>query len=198
MDFLAGGGNTMKRKYSWPLLIVGAVALMTLALGGEGRLWGQKAESETISAAAGSFVFTLTTAEQSLGEYSACSGLGSSNDIEEQMVVAPSGVIIAQKIAGALQWQPIRLKCDGPGTAAAWQWRRTAEDMGSAAAAREGIITMLGPGSPQPIAQWSFHRGWPARLVFDGTQQELVIIHEGLVFGGTTASGGAVPAGRTR
>ena len=58
------------------------------------------------------------------------------------------------------------------------------------AALRDGRITLYQAGSTQPLAQWSFTRGWPAALVFNGTEEELVIVHEGLTLGGTTGGGG--------
>jgi hypothetical protein len=188
----------MRRKYSWHLLIVCSVAVMTFALAGEGRLWGQKVDL-TGAAVAGtdSFVYLLEVQGQLLGEFSQCSGLGSSHGIEEQVVVMPPGIVVAQKTPGALEWHPIVLKCNGPAGEAVWQWRKTMESSGLVSSVREGQITMLTVGSSQPIAAWTFKKGWPARLVFNGTQQELVIVHEGLELGGSTG-GATAPAGRTR
>ncbi len=188
----------MRRKYSWHLLIVCSVGVMAFALAGEGRLWGQKVDSAGVAiASAEAFVYVLEAQGQPMGEYSQCAGLGSSHEIEEQVVVTTSGIIVSQKTPGALEWHPIVLRCNGPAEPAVWQWRRAMENMGLHESVREGRITMFAAGSSQPIAVWTFTKGWPARLVFNGTQQELVIVHEGLAFGGATG-GTTVPISRTR
>jgi hypothetical protein len=188
----------MRRKYSWHLLVVCSVAVIAFALAGEGRLWGQKVESAAVAiGGTDPFVYVLEVQGQPMGEFIQCSGLGSSHEVEEQVTVMPPGIVVVQKTPGALQWHPIMLRCNGPAGPALWQWRKAMENSGLPASVREGRITMFAAGSSQPIAVWTFTKGWPARLVFNGTQQELVIIHEGLAFGGETG-GMTVPASRTR
>ena len=72
----------MKRKYIWPIIIC-SVVLISLALLGDLRLWGQSVNVESLSAvSSGSIYFHLQI--DGLGiveEYNACSGLGSSSGI---------------------------------------------------------------------------------------------------------------------
>ena len=188
----------MNRSYRWSVLLAGGAVLMVLALVGDGRLWGQRADAESISIAGSeSFVYLLELQGQPMGEYAECSGLGSRHKVEEQAAVTTRGTIVVQTTPGALQWQRIILKRSKPGDAAIWQWRKVMEDVGVAAALRDGRITLYQAGSTQPLAQWSFSRAWPAALVFNGSEEELVIVHEGLTLGAATGGGGT-PARATR
>lgn len=188
----------MNRRYHWSVLLAGVAVLMALALVGDGRLWGQATETESISIAGGeSFVYLLELQGQPMGEYAECSGLGSRHKVEQQAAVTPRGTIVVQATPGALQWERITLKRSTPSSAAVWQWRKLMEDVGVAAALRDGRITLYQAGSTQPLAQWSFSRAWPAALVFNGSEEELVIVHEGLTLG-TTTSGGTGTSRATR
>jgi hypothetical protein len=187
----------MKRNYSWSLAVAGAVVLTTFALIGDGRLWGQKAENEDIAIAAGGTVFLLDVSGDQMGEFSLCSGLGSSNLVDTATVVLPSGMEVLQQAPGVLQRHRITLRGMGPGSPAAWQWRTIMDSGGFNAAVREGQITMFEAGSSQPVAAWVFHKGWPASLIFEAGELKLEIIHEGLEMVG--AGGGVVaPKARTK
>lgn len=180
----------MNRTVRWSILVAGGAALMALSLVGEGRLWGQKADARAISAAGGeTFVYLLELAGQQMGEYAQCSGLGSQHEVDEQAAVTTRGTIVVRATPGALQWYRITLKRPTPGDVQIWAWRRTMEEIGQAAALRDGRITLYQAGSTQPLAQWSFTKGWPASLVFNGAEEELVIVHEGLVLGATPGAG---------
>lgn len=181
----------MNRRVRWSVLVAGSAVLMALALTGDGRLWGQKAQAQSISVAgAESLVYLLELQGQQMGEYAECSGLGSHHELEERAVVTATGGVVIQNAPGVLQWHKIVLKRSTPSEAGIWQWRKIMETTGLAASLREGRITLYKAGSTQPLAQWSFIRGWPAALVFNGTEEELVIVHEGLTLGGTTSGGG--------
>ena len=66
------------------------------------------------------------------------------------------------------------------------------EETGLSSALRNGRILLYGPGSSTPLAKWTFTAGWPASLIFDGSQEELVIVHEGIERDGAgTSTGGA-------
>lgn len=171
----------MGRKYSWPLIVLCSVVVISLAWISEDRLWGQKAEAGALSVAAGdSYEFQLELEGLPVEIYSECSGLGSSNEIDEDMSWTDTGFPITQKTPGALQWHNIRLRREGPGSTNIWMWRKALEDGSLSSTIRNGSITMVRPGSLEPLARWEFHNGWAARLVFDGTVEELIIVHEGL------------------
>lgn len=187
----------MNRRVHWSILLAGGVILMTLALIGDGRLRGQKAEAQPISTAGSeSLVYVLDLQGEPMGEYIECSGLGSHHEIEERAVVAPTGSVIMQGAPGALQWHRIALKRSAPGDIRIWQWRKTMEEVGLSPSLREGRITLYQAGSMQPLAQWTFRRGWPASLTCDGGEEELVIVHEGLTRSGTTGTGGTTTPSR--
>lgn len=181
----------MNHRYHWSVLLAGGAVLITLALIGDGRFWGQKADAQPISIAGEeSFVFLLELQGQPMGEYAECSGLGSHHKVEEQAAVTTRGTIVVQATPGALQWQRITLRRPTPGNVGVWQWRKTMEDAGVATALRDGRITLYRAGSTQPLAQWNFTRAWPASLIFNGSQEELVIVHEGLSLAGATGGTG--------
>jgi len=183
----------MRRRYFWPLLLACSLALITLALAGEGQKADPTAPAE---AAPGPFVYVLETDGQLIGEFTSCVGLGSSNEIEEQTAITTNGQIVTKAGFGALQWPPIRLRREGPGDVAVWQWRKMVESMGLNAPPRTGHISMYTAGSTQSLAVWSFQKAWPVRLVCDEGRLELVIIHDGLSLAGTEPA--TRTAGRTR
>ncbi len=170
----------MNRRYYWLVLFAGGAALTALALVGDGRLWGQPAQAPSISINSESFVYRLELQGQPVGEYTECSGLGSHHEIEEQVVITAAGAVVMESTPGVLRWHKIILRRTTPSDAAIWQWRQIMEDKGLASSLRDGRISLYGAGSSTPLAQWTFTQGWPASLVFDGSQEELVIVHEGL------------------
>ena len=185
----------MNRTYHWFLLLTGTIALIALAIGGEDRLWGQKVDVQSIAAAGSdSFVYVLDLGEQQT-EYEECLGLGSTTEIMEQTMVTPPGVVVAQKIPGALEWSAITLKRSTPSDGTVWQWRKIMEMDGLNSALRDGQIHLYSAGSVQPLGTWRFEKGWPAELTFGGSVEKLVIVHEGLELVG---AGGAPTRPPTR
>jgi phage tail-like protein len=177
-------------KHCGIVLAISGVLLAALVLVDGGQFGIGRAAAQPVSiAGAESFVFVLELQGQQAGEYIECSGLGSHNEVEEQITVTAGGAVVVGETPGALQWHRITLKASTPGNVTVWQWRKTMETTGLTAARREGRVILYQAGSSQPLAQWTFQKGWPASLDFDGTSEELVIVHEGLVLGGST--GGA-------
>jgi phage tail-like protein len=170
----------MKRKYIWPIIIC-SVVLISLVLFGNLRLWGQSVNVESLSAVpSGSIYFHLQIDGLGIVEiYNTCSGLGSSNDIDEDAIIAYDDVAI-KKIPGMLRWNNITLKRTYPSDTRIWSWRKAMEDGNLNEAIRNGVIAMLRAGSSEPLAQWRFTNGWAASLVFNDSEEELIIVHEGL------------------
>jgi len=50
------------------------------------------------------------------------------------------------------------------------------------------ILWQSASGSSTPLARWTFAAGWPASLVFNDNEEELVIVHGGLVRGDRPAA----------
>ena len=181
----------MRRKYSWPVLVIGSAFLISLALLGEGRLWGQKAGAGSLVASgADSYVFRLELQYGLEQDFTECLGLGSSNDIEETTGIVEPGIVFTAKAPGTLHWQNITLRRDSPSDPDLWYWRRATENLNLEMAIQDGSITMLTAGSAEPVAEWKFRNGWAARLTFSGSREELVIVHEGLE---RTGMGGVMP-----
>ncbi|MBN2128448.1 MAG: phage tail protein [Sedimentisphaerales bacterium] len=185
----------MRRKYSWPLLAVCGIVLVSLALTDSGELWGQKADGQAlVLAGSDSYIFRLQLQQGIEQDYTECAGLGSSNAIEEATRIASSGVLFTEKTPGTLEWDNITLRRAGPSSPGVWQWRMAMENLNLDMAIQNGTITVLTIGSPEPVAQWSFRAGWAARLTFNGSREELVIVHDGLQRIGT--EGGPPPSRR--
>ncbi len=179
----------MNRRCLWFVLCAGVAALTTWTLVGDDPLWGQPADDASIAIASESFVYVLELANTKTGEYTECSGLGSYHEVEEQPGMMMTGSVVMESTPGALHWQQITLRRPTPSDVAIWQWRQTMEEKGLSSATRSGRVTLYGPGSSTPLARWTFTAGWPASLVFDGEQEELVIVHGGLVREGSTGTG---------
>jgi phage tail-like protein len=167
----------MKRKYIWPIIIC-SVVLISLVLFGNLRLWGQSINLESLSAVpSGSIYFHLQIDGLGIVEiYNTCSGLGSSNDINEDY----DGSVFIKKTPGMLRWNNITLKRTYPSDTMIWSWRKAMEDGNPNDAIRDGVIVMFRAGSSEPVAQWRFTNGWVASLIFNGSEEELIIVHEGL------------------
>jgi len=180
----------MKRRYLWLLTIVCSVVLIGLALVGNSRLWGQSADVQSSALADGNYVFRLELGGLAVADYSECFGLGSSNETEESIVQTTAGIMTKKKTSGVLEWHDITLKRTGPSGTAVWSWRRAMEDGNRGQATRDGSIVMYGAGSSQPLARWTFSKGWASSLTIEGSVEELTIVHEGLVLVGTTSGGG--------
>jgi phage tail-like protein len=131
--------------------------------------------------AANPVTFSLDIGGQYAGTYDECRGLGSSNDVEEAVIETPGGVTVRQKTAGALEWHNITLKRSEPSGVTVWSWRKAMEDGDVNDAIRDGAITLWRTGSlGEPLARWEFRNGWVAALSFDGSIEEMTIVHEGL------------------
>jgi len=187
----------MKRKYSWPLIAICGVVLVSLALTDSGELWGQRTGGQALVLASGdSYIFRLQLQQGIEQDYTDCTGLGSSNAIDEATRITNAGIVFTEKTPGTLEWHNITLTRDGPGNAGLWQWRRAMQELNSAMAIQDGTITVLTAGSAEPVAQWAFHDGWAARLTFNGSREELVIVHEGLERIDAGEGGGMFPPPR--
>lgn len=175
----------MRRKYLWPVIIICSVVLISLALTRTSRLWGQNVDVESLSDVfSGPFIFRLELVGAPGTDYTECLGLGSSNDVEENTIVTMtytgSYVTVRQKTPGVLQWHNITLKRTSLSEGQVWSWRKAMEDGNLNQAIRDGAIIMHRSGSPEPLAQWNFRNGWAASLSFDGSVEELTIVHDGL------------------
>jgi phage tail-like protein len=171
----------MKRQYFWSFVIISSSVLVLLALVGNARLWGGTAGGETpLFPSPDTFYFQLELAGQVVGDYSECFGLGSSNQISQDIVQTDTGVLVAQKTPGVLEWNNITLKRSTPSDMVVVAWRATVEGGHVTEAMRDGAIVMFRAGSAEPLARWNFHNGWPARLTFEGAKDELTIVHDGL------------------
>jgi len=173
----------MKRKYAWPFVVICGITLIALVAVGDNALWGQRTNVPAIALGDPDlYEFQLMLPGQPAETYTACSGLGSSNEIEEITTWTDAGLVVAQKTPGALQWHSIQLKREGPTSMSVWLWRKAMEDGDLNNAIRDGEIIMTRPGSSEPLARWHFRSGWAARLVFDGATEELTVVHEGLEY----------------
>ena len=175
----------MERKYLWTYILIASVTLVTLIAVGDGRLRGESVNVDTELASgepSRSFSFQLEIAGEDVGIYDECRGLGSSNDVEEAVVETPDGVVVRQKTPGVLEWHNITLKRTEPSGVVIWSWRKAMEDGDLDGAIRDGAITLweIGPSSAEPLVRWEFRNGWVAALSFDGSIEQMTIVHEGL------------------
>lgn len=172
----------MRRTYLWPLMILCSAILLALALVGETQLCGQDRGLAALSAEpSNAFTFRLEIGGQDAGIYEECRGLGSSNDVEEALIQTPGGVTVRKKTGGPLEWCNITLKRTEPSGVVVWSWRKAMEDGDLNEAIRDGAITLWGTAHPaDPLARWEFRSAWVARLSFDGSIEEMTIVHEGL------------------
>ena len=168
----------MKRRYIWPIIIICSVVLFLLTLVNAPRIWGQNVDIQPLADLSSDSVYFHLQID-GLGiveEYNACSGLGSSSGIYQDYRRS----IFIEKTPGMHEWHNITLKRTYPSDTRIWSWRKALEEGNPNEAFRDGIIVMLRAGSSEPLAQWRFTNGWVASLIFNGSEEELIIVHEGL------------------
>jgi len=151
-----------------------------MALLGESRLWGQKADPAILAAGETSFEFALELDGQTVGFFHKCTGLVSSNDVFEETVLTEAGLQMTQKRPGSrLIWEDITLtRSVGASDMSLWQWRERIEDGDWGNGVKNGSIVLYGPGGE--TARWNFAGGWPVRLSADESVEKLTIAHDGL------------------
>ena len=182
----------MRHTYLWPVMILCSAVLISLAFVGDSRLRGQNDDLAALSAEpSDSFIFQLELAGQVATEYTECFGLGSSNEIKENVIQTAAGEVV-KKTPGVLEWHNITLKRIGPSSGQIWSsWRKAMEDGKLNEAIQDGAIILSRAGSSEPIARWNFTRGWPASLTIEGVVEELTIVHEGVERVAASGDGGS-------
>ena len=134
------------------------------------------------------FTFGLEIDQMSsMGYFTECSGLGSSNDIIEHKVVDESGHETVQKIPGRLTWEDISLKRGITADMAFWEWREQVQQ-GTMGDARRGGSVVMYDRNYEEVARWTFENGWPSKLTGPSLNaggndigiEEVTIVHEGI------------------
>ena len=133
------------------------------------------------------FTFGLEIDQVSMGFFTECSGLGSSNEVIDHKVVDKSGHEMVQKIPGRLAWEDISLKRGITGDLGIWKWREDVEKGIMKNARRHGSIIMY-DRNYEEIARWNFENGWPSKVTGPSLNagsndigiEEMTIVHEGI------------------
>lgn len=171
----------MTRHKFRTVAIIGSLVLISLTLVSNVRLRAQNTLTGLLSDdAPGVFLFQLELEGKLVGEYTECTGLGSSNDIEISVVQTGDGFEVREKTPGALEWRTITLKHRGLSESNVWAWRQGMEAGNLDSAIRDGAIRVLYRESLERLARWEFKNGWAASLTVSEQGEELVIVHEGL------------------
>jgi phage tail-like protein len=173
-------GTNMARKYSSAHILISAVVAFCLMLAA-GRLGGQMTGTvETSPAEPNSYVFQLELGGAVVAEYTDCTGLGSSNDVNEVTEITASGIAVIHQTPGALRWRDITLRRTGLSGDNVWAWRQAMVDGNPDGGIRDGAIVVCEKGCSEPLARWRFRRGWAASLCLQGSTEELIVLHDGL------------------
>ena len=133
------------------------------------------------------FTFGLEIDQISLGFFTECGGLGSSNDVIDHKVVDPSGHELVQKIPGRLSWEDISLKRGITADMQIWDWREQVEQGKMKDACRNGSVIMY-DRNYEEVARWNFENGWPSKVTGPSLSagsneigvEEITIVHEGI------------------
>jgi len=122
------------------------------------------------------------------GYFTEVSGLGSDSEVVEHKIIAKGAKeSIIRKIPGRLKWGDIVLKRGITKNLDFYNWRKQVEQGKVDAARLDGTIIMYDQ-QLNPVAEWSFFKGWPSKisgpsLQSDGNAvgiEELTIVHEGI------------------
>jgi phage tail-like protein len=100
--------------------------------------------------------------------------------VQEELSQTSGGVTVKRRTPGVLEWRNIQLKRTTPSDLVVVSWRKAIEIGNLDSGVRDGAIVMVNAESGEPLARWEFHNAWVASLVFDGSVEELTIVHERL------------------
>lgn len=133
------------------------------------------------------FTFGLDIDGISMGYFTECSGLGSSNETIDHLVVDDKGHELVQKIPGRLSWEDISLKRGITAEMAIWDWREQVEQGKMGDARRNGSVIMY-DRNYEEVARWDFVNGWPSKVTGPSLSasgndigvEEITIVHEGI------------------
>ncbi len=117
------------------------------------------------------------------------SGFESSHDVIEHRETGKGGKQYISKQPGNLKWADIVLKRGVTDSMDLWSWRQQVVD-GQLSQARKSGSVVLYDSMNQPIARFSFVRGWPSKWKGPDVNttnnavaiEELTITHEGLTW----------------
>ena len=131
------------------------------------------------------FHFAVDIGDAIKGFFTEVSGLGSETEVVEHKVINANGVEVTKKIPGRLKWEDITLKRGITDNIDLWIWRAQVENGDVKSARMNGTIIMFNQ-ELEPVASWSFERGWPSKITgpqpkADSNEvgvEELVITHE--------------------
>ncbi len=133
------------------------------------------------------FRYGLDLGGKAVGFFTECSGIGSESEVVEHKYIDTKGNEIIGKQPGRLKWQDVSLKRPVTTAMDLWKWVDEVEKGTLDGARINGSITMFSL-TGDPVAQWSFDRGWVKKV--GGPQiksdsnavvmEEIVIAHEGL------------------
>ena len=131
------------------------------------------------------FHFAVDVGDAIKGFFTEVSGLGSETEIIEHKVINANGVEVTKKIPGRLKWEDITLKRGITRNLDLWVWRAQVENGAVEEARMNGTIIMFNQ-MLEPVASWSFERGWPSKITgpqpkADSNEvgiEEIVISHE--------------------
>lgn len=134
------------------------------------------------------FNFMIEVQDQIKGFFTECSGLGSTTEVTEHLVVGKNGQQVVKKVPGRLKWDDIVLKRGVTSSMDIWDWRKMVEEGKVLEARKNGSIVMLDQTGTE-VARWNFERGWPSKVSgpqpkSDGNDisvEELTIVHEYIV-----------------
>lgn len=132
-----------------------------------------------------SFNFGIEVEGIITGFFTECAGLGSESEVIEHKVVGTGGKEVVRKIPGRLKWGDVTLKRGVTTNLDFWEWRKMVEDGNVSKARKNGSIIMYDQEG-EPVARWSFERGWPSKISgpsvkSDGNEivvEEMTIVHE--------------------
>jgi len=180
----------MNHRYSWPVkLIGGGVLVVVLSVCYFGS-WDSKAEAKAVApgkerdALAGVF-FQVEVEGRWSGMFTACSGIGSRNELIEHKVADKTGGTNVAKIPGRLLWHDVVLTRNLTPDTKLWAWRQEVV-VGKVAGARQKCTITMMSREGKPAAVWELTGAWPADLKIGTTSdgdrviEEVTIVHEGV------------------
>lgn len=121
------------------------------------------------------------------GIFKEVTGLDSETEVIEHRVTGKGGNLVVHKVPGALKWSNIVLRRGVTDDKKLHDWRLKIEQGQIEANRKNGSVTLYNPAG-QPVAKYTFKKGWPCKFkgpALDSGKneiaiEELEIAHEGL------------------
>jgi len=109
---------------------------------------------------------------ESVGTFESCRGMGSMNEVVEQMIIDGTGREVIRKVPGRLRWPDVICTRGLSSSLALWAWRQQVES-GDVVEARSEVVIRAREDT-RPIGSWRLDNAFPIEVQAVGAESRTV------------------------